>query len=393
MLPLLRSLLQEVTVKRVLGRGVLTLLAVGAVWLAAQTIAPLAPAASLTRVPEAAAAPASQAAPSLQGFSNAIRQVTEEVKPAVVQITANQQVPAGSGQAAGSQPMGVGSGVIYDSQGHILTNNHVVAGADSLTVALPDGRSFDGKLIGADPLTDLAVVQIQGDNLPVAKLGDSSKLGVGDWLVAIGNALALPGGPTVTVGVASALGRSQQEPDAQGNPTGPVLYDLIQTDAAINPGNSGGALVNLDGEVVGINTLVAGTDPTGVQAQGIGFAISMNTARPIADELVATGKAVHPFIGISYSALTPSIARQLGVPSTTKGIFVADVVSGSPAAQAGLQQKDVITQVDNQPIVDESTLGRYLIGKHPGDTITLTVQRGSQTLQVSIKLAERPAGT
>ena len=387
--------MQEVTVKNFLGRGVLTLLAVGAIWIAIQGIAPMASVAGLGSVPQVAAAPASQTAPNLQDFSSAVRQVAEQVKPAVVQITANQQVPAGPGQTAGPQPMGVGSGVIYDSQGHILTNNHVVEGADSLTVALPDGRSFDGKLIGADPLTDLAVVQIpaEGNNLPTAKLGDSSKLGVGDWLVAIGNALALPGGPTVTVGVASALGRSQQEPDAQGNPGGPVLYDLIQTDAAINPGNSGGALVNLNGEVVGINTLVAGTDPTGLQAQGIGFAISMNTAKPIADELVATGKAVHPFIGISYSGVTPSIARQLGVPSNTKGIFVANVVAGSPAAQAGIQPKDVITQVDNQPIVDESTLGRYLIGKKPGDTITLTIQRGSQSLQVSITLAERPAGS
>jgi len=378
---------------RSLGRAVLTFLAMGSIWLATQTIAPLAPAAGLPQVPQAAAAPALQAVPTLQDFSTAVRQVAEQVKPAIVQITANQQTPVGPGQPAGSQPMGVGSGVIYDSQGHILTNNHVVEGADSLTVALPDGRSFDGKLIGADPLTDLAVIQIKGDNLPTAKLGDSSKLGVGDWLVAIGNALALPGGPTVTVGVASALGRSQQEPDSQGNPGGPVLYDLIQTDAPINPGNSGGALANLNGEVVGINTLVAGTDPSGVQVQGIGFAISMNTAKPIADELVATGKAIHPFIGISYSALTPSVARQIGVPPTTKGIFVADVVAGSPAAQAGLQQKDVITQVDNQPIVDESTLGRYLIGKKPGDTVTLTVQRGSQSMQVSIKLAERPAGT
>ncbi len=379
--------------KSSLARGGLSVLAIGAIWIATQGIAPVASMAGLGSVPHAAAAPASQTAPTLQDFSSAIRQVAEQVKPAVVQITANQQAPAGPGQTAGPQPMGVGSGVIYDSQGHILTNNHVIEGADSLTVALPDGRSFDGKLVGADPLTDLAVVQIQGDNLPVAKLGDSSKLGVGDWLVAIGNALALPGGPTVTVGVASALGRSQQEPDAQGNPGGPVLYDLIQTDAAINPGNSGGALANLNGEVVGINTLVAGTDPTGMQAQGIGFAISMNTAKPIADELVATGKAIHPFIGISYSGLTPSIARQLGVPASTKGIFVASVVAGSPAAQAGIQQKDVITQVDNQPIVDESTLGRYLIGKKPGDTITLTIQRGGQSLQVSITLALRPAGS
>jgi serine protease Do len=378
--------------KSAVGRGVLTFLAVGTIWLGAQTFAPLATVGGLGLAPQVSAAPAAQAAPSLQDFSASIKQVSDKVRPAIVQITSNQNAPAGPGQPAGPQATGVGSGVIYDNQGHILTNNHVVEGADSLTVSLPDGRSFDGKLIGADPLTDLAVVQITSDNLPMAALGDSSKLGVGDWLVAIGNALALPGGPTVTVGVASALGRSQQEPDAQGNPGGPVLYDLIQTDAAINPGNSGGALTNLNGEVVGINTLVAGTDPSGIQAQGIGFAISMNTAKPIADQLVATGKAVHPFIGISYSALTPAMAKQFGVPSATKGIFVAQVVAGSPAAQAGLKQNDVVTQVDNQPIVDESTLGRYLISKKPGDTITLTVQRGAQSMQLSITLANRPAG-
>ncbi len=333
-------------------------------------------------------------APIFQGsgdFSSSVRRVAEQVKPAVVQITSQQQ-PIGALDQAVPQT-GVGSGVIYDPAGYILTNNHVVAGADSLTVALPDGRSFDGKLVGGDPQTDLAVVQIQGSSLPVAQLGDSGQLAVGDWVVAIGNALALPGGPTVTAGVVSALGRSVQEPgDQQTGSAGPFLYDLIQTDASINPGNSGGALVNLSGQVVGINTLVAGIAEPGVQAQGIGFAIAMNSAKPIAQQLVSTGKAVHPFLGISYTALTPSIARQLGVQDGT-GVVVMQVMPNSPADKAGLKARDVIREIDGQKITDETTLGRVLNTHKPGDTVTLTVQRGSQTMQVKVTLAERPAGT
>ena len=330
-------------------------------------------------------------ASSGEAFASSVRTVAERVKPAVVQITSQQQ-PLGSFDQAVPQT-GVGSGVIYDPVGLILTNNHVVAGAQTLTVALSDGRSFSARTVGADPQTDLAVVQIQGANLPVAKLGDSGQLHVGDWVVAIGNALALPGGPTVTSGVASALGRSVQEPaDQQTGAAGPYLYDLIQTDAAINPGNSGGALANLQGEVVGINTLVAGMAESGVQAQGIGFAIAMNSAKPIAQQLVSTGKAVHPFVGIQYTGLTPSIARQLGIQDG-QGIVATRVVPGSPAAQAGLKQYDVIREIDGQKIIDESTLGRVLNSRKPGDTVTLTVQRGNQTLQVKVTLSERPAGS
>jgi S1-C subfamily serine protease len=324
-----------------------------------------------------------------QDFAISVRQVSEKVRPAVVQITSSQS-SLGLFNQPSAQETGVGSGVIYDAQGHILTNNHVVEGADKLTVALPDGRSFDGKVVGTDPETDLAVVQIQGDSLPIASLGDSSQLAVGDWVVAIGNALALPGGPTVTAGVVSALGRTVQEPGSQSNPSGPFLYDVIQTDAAINPGNSGGALVNLSGQVVGINTLVAGMAEPGVQAQGIGFAIAMNTVKPISQELVATGKASHPYLGVSYSAVTPSVARKLGVPSG-QGIVVAQVVRNSPAAQAGIRQQDVIETIDNQKITDDSTLGKVLSTHKIGDKVTLGVQRGSQTVQITVTLAARPS--
>lgn len=332
-----------------------------------------------------AQAPFTQEAPSAQEFAGAVRRVVDRVRPAVVQIT-SRAVSIGS--FSGPTPeTGVGSGVIYDGAGFILTNFHVIDGAQSLTVALPDGRSFQGRLVGGDEFTDLAVVKIDGDNLPVAPLGNSDQMMVGDWVVAIGNALALSGGPTVTAGVVSAKGRSVQEPGTQGG--GPFLYDLIQTDASINPGNSGGALANLNGEVVGINTLVAGATGSGYQTQGIGFAISTNTARPIAQELQAGGRVSHAYLGISYTALTPSIARQLGVRDGN-GAVIGGVEQGSPAAEAGLQRLDIIRQVEGRAMEDESTLGRVLRTKRPGDTLSLTVERNGQTNQVQVTLGERP---
>jgi serine protease Do len=322
-------------------------------------------------------------------FSTAIRQVADQVRPAIVQITSLQQQP-GSLSGGVAVPAGVGSGVIYDIQGHILTNNHVIAGSQQLQVSLPDKRSFNAKVVGADPQTDLAVVQIQGDNLPVAQLGDSDQLQVGDWVVAIGNALALPGGPTVTQGVVSALGRTVQEPGDTPNSAGPFLFNAIQTDAPINPGNSGGALVNLQAQLIGINTLVAAQAEPGVQAQGIGFAIAIATAKPIADQLVSTGHAVHPYLGVQYGQLTPGVARQLGV-SVQNGIVIGAVQPGSPAAQAGLQPRDVITAADGQQLTDESSLAQILSQHKPGDIVPLTVIRGGQQLTVQVTLAQAPS--
>jgi S1-C subfamily serine protease len=343
--------------------------------------------------PAAAPQPVATVAPitNLGDYATAIRQVAAAVRPAVVQIT-NEQAQPGQFNQPFTVPAGVGSGVIYDNQGHILTNDHVISGAQRLLVSLPDGRSFTGKLIGADPQTDLAVVQISGDNLPVAQLGDASQLQIGDWVVAIGNALALQGGPTVSTGVVSALGRSVQEPsnNQNSNTGGPMLFDLIQTDAPINPGNSGGALVNLQGQVIGINTLVAGQAEPGVQAQGIGFAISMSTAKPIADQLVASGHVDHPYLGITYEPLNPAIAAQAGIRQTT-GVLIGQVVPGSPAEKAGLQADDVITAVDNQPLKEDSDLGKFLNTHKPGDQVTLTVLRGNQSGSVKVTLGTLPA--
>jgi serine protease Do len=321
---------------------------------------------------------------------NGVRSAAQRAQPATVQIT-TQQTTVDQFNRPFSVPAGVGTGVIYDREGHIITNNHVIEGAQGIQVSLADGRSLSGRLVGQDPQTDLAVLQISGDNLPVAELGDSRQLQVGDWVVAIGNALGLSGGPTVTQGVVSALGRAVQEPsDEMGRP-GPYLFDAIQTDAAINPGNSGGPLVNLNGQVIGINTLVANQAGPGVSAQGIGFAIAISTAKPIADQLVATGRVAHPYLGVNYASLNPSIAAQLGIATSQKGVVVGQVVPGSPAAGAGLRTRDVITNVDGSELTTDSSFAQILNQKKPGDTVSLTVQRGGQAVQVQAKLGEMPS--
>ena len=340
----------------------------------------------------------SSAAPSSTDFANSIIQVANQVKPGVVEIT-NEQTSVS--QLSQPVPVGTGSGFIYDNQGHILTNNHVVEGAQSLVVTLPDGRSFKGndvKVVGTDPLTDLAVLQITGTNLPVIQVGDSSQLQVGQWLVAVGYALGLEGQPTVTQGVVSALNRSVQEPSSNSNSgspfqssqtAGPFLFDVIQTDAAINPGNSGGPLVTLNGQVVGINTLEAGSAEPGVQAQGIGFAIAINTAKKIANEIVLTGHATHPYVGVEYVPLTPAIAAQLNV-TTTQGALIENVVASSPAETAGLQKGDIVTQIDGKDLTTDSSFAETIDNHKPGDVITLTVNRNGQTQQVKVTLGTRP---
>lgn len=334
------------------------------------------------------------AAPSaLTALENAFENVANRVKPAIVQISNEQQVQNFFNQQPYLDTAGIGSGIIYDSDGHILTNDHVIAGNQKLVVALPDGRSFPATVVGADPQSDLAVIQIHGDNLPVAQLGDSSTLKVGQWVVAIGNALALEGGPTLTVGVVSALNRSVTEPgNSNSNTAGPTLVDVIQTDAAINPGNSGGALVNLNGQVIGINTLIAGQAEPGVQAEGIGFAIAINTVKKIAGELVQYGHAIHPYLGISYTSVSPSIALQFNL-KVKQGALVSQVAQNSPAAHAGVKPGDVITEIDGNKINTDSALAIIMNNHKPGDEVTLTINRDGKTLELKVKLGEFPTGT
>jgi len=277
---------------------------------------------------------------------------------------------------------GQGSGFIVDANGIILTNAHVVSGADEVTVTLSDGRTFQGDVRGTDEPSDLAVVKIQGNNLPVAPLGDSSQVQVGDWAIAVGNPLGLDN--TVTLGIVSTLNRSSSQvgiPDKR--------LDFIQTDAAINPGNSGGPLLNEQGEVIGINTAIR------AEAEGIGFAIPINKAKSIQDAL-ARGEAIaHPFIGIQMLTLTPELAKQFNADPNSlftvpevKGVLVAQVVPDSPAAKGGLRRGDVITAVDGTAITQAEQLQDVVEASRIGQTLRFQVRRNDQTQTLTIRPAD-----
>ncbi|WP_245939933.1 HhoA/HhoB/HtrA family serine endopeptidase [Stenomitos frigidus] len=277
---------------------------------------------------------------------------------------------------------GQGSGFIVDRSGVILTNSHVVNGADKVTVTLKDGRTFEGKVRGADEVTDLAVVKIDGSNLPVVSLGNSDQIQVGDWAIAVGNPLGLDN--TVTLGIISTLKRSSAQvgiPDKR--------LDFIQTDAAINPGNSGGPLVNDQGEVIGINTAIR------ADAMGIGFAIPINKAKTIKDQLAKGERIVHPYLGVQMTMLTPELARQNNsdpnsafmVPEVT-GVIVVRVLPNTPAAKAGLRRGDVITQIDEQTITTAEQLQTIVENSRLGQTLKVKVQRGDVTKQLPVQTAE-----
>ncbi len=320
--------------------------------------------------------------------------VAAQVRPATVLVLNLVPGQASGGglasptPASGGVPQGAGTGFIIDPSGIIVTNNHVVEGAQSLRVVLPppDNRSFDAQLVGRDPQTDLAVIKIAAANLPTVPLGDSGTLRPGDWVVAVGNALDLSGGPTVTQGVVSATGRDQQEPATADAPNtaGPTLYDLIQTDAAINPGNSGGPLVNLRGQVVGINTLGSS------QAQGIGFAISIDGAKPIIDQLRQGGTVTRAYLGIGGLPMTPPVAAQLGL-QRADGVVVEQLVSDGPAAAAGLQQGDVITAIGGVPVKEQRDLQLALTNQFkPGQAVDVTLDRGGASRTITVTLGTKP---
>jgi S1-C subfamily serine protease len=277
---------------------------------------------------------------------------------------------------------GQGSGFIIDGNGIILTNAHVVSGADTVTVTLKDGRTFKGEVRGIDEPSDLAVVKIKGQNLPVAPLGNSSELNVGDWAIALGNPLGLDN--TVTLGIVSTLNRSSSQvgiPDKR--------LDFIQTDAAINPGNSGGPLLNERGEVIGINTAIR------ADAQGIGFAIPIDKAKAIKDALAKGEKIPHPYIGIRMLSLSPEIAKQFNTdpnsPITVpeiNGVLVVQVAPNSPAAAAGLRRADAIVEINGQPVTTAEQLQKVVESSQIGQTLRFKVQRGGQTQQLSVRPGE-----
>jgi len=274
---------------------------------------------------------------------------------------------------------GLGSGVIVSPDGYILTNNHVVENATDITVRLNDKREMKAKLVGADPRSDVAVLQIQATGLTAMKLGDSSKLRVGDIVLAIGNPFGLD--ETVTMGIVSATGRRNTEI------TPPEGYaDFIQTDAAINPGNSGGALVNARGELIGINTAIFSGSGGNL---GIGFAIPVNMARGIMEQILKTGKVSRGYLGIIIQDVTPDLAKAFKLPSSD-GVLIGDVSPDSPGAKAGLQKGDVVVAVNGQPVADAQDLRLRVSQMAPGTTVRLDMIRDAQKRQLTATLVEYP---
>jgi serine protease Do len=329
-----------------------------------------------------------------QGFS----QVVKEVSPSVVNVRVSKEVkmkqPPGGGSPFdffGESPFGKffewpegedflqqgsGSGVIVSKDGYILTNNHVIEGADEITVVYGEGDRYDAKVVGTDPRTDLAVIKIEGKEFPAAKLGDSDKIEVGEWVLAVGNPFELQN--TVTAGIISARGRSN---------VGLAEYeDFVQTDAAINPGNSGGPLVNLNGEVVGINTAIA--TQTGGN-MGIGFAIPINMAKKVMAELIKTGKVTRGWLGVYIQPVTPELKNQFKLKSTD-GAIVADVNGGGPAEKAGLKRGDVIVEYQGEKIEDTNHLRNLVAATEVGATADVKVIRDGREKTVKVKIGELP---
>jgi putative serine protease PepD len=349
----------------------------------------------LTRT-DATSAPAAQTSASATTSASPVLQanalapnwavVAGAVSPSVVAISVTS-----------SQASGQGSGVIYDTAGHILTNNHVVTGAGAgsqLTVTLSDKRTYDATVVGTDPSTDLAVIKLTNapSDLKAIALGDANVIKVGDQVMAVGNPLGLAG--TVTTGIVSALNRpvttSDQSTDPTAQSTDPVVTNAIQTSAAINPGNSGGALVNASGQLIGINSAIASLgSSSGSSSQsgniGIGFAIPVNEARSIADQLISTGKATHPYLGVSSKdgVIADGSAKR-------SAAVLTNVVAGTPADKAGLRAGDAITAVNGNSIDGSLSLVAQVRERNVGDKVSITVVRSGQSKDLSVTLIAKP---
>jgi len=327
-------------------------------------------------------APQAQVIPASIDINTAVTQAAAEVGPAVVTIV-NHLPPQASFFGQPAEATAMGSGVILSSEGYIVTNNHVVDGAESLEVILADGTHIPAQLIGVDPFADLAVVKVDGTMPAVAVWGNSDTLEPGEAVIAIGSPLG-DFQNTVTVGVVSATGRSID------TGSGYQMEGLIQTDAAINHGNSGGPLVNLAGQVVGINTLVVrGSSFNQAVAEGLGFAIASNTARAAVDQLVAIGYVSHPYLGIRWQAITPETSSGQRYP-VEYGALLNEVEPGGPAAEAGLRAGDILTDVNGQAIDANNPFINLLFKHQPGEVVTLGVLRAQEQIQVQVTLTERP---
>ncbi len=348
-------------------------------WAAEEPLEPLPP------VPE-----------GLDRLSERFRAVAKHVKPAVVAVGVSKTVEAspwpfgddffrrffgrgfrGPGGERKFEQRGLGSGVIVSADGYILTNNHVVAEADEITVRLSDGREASAEVIGTDPPSEIAVVKIEADgDLPVAKLGDDTAMEVGDWVLAVGSPFGLE--QTVTSGIISATGRRG---------VGITEYEnFIQTDAAINPGNSGGPLVNMAGEVVGINTAIASRSGG---YMGIGFAVPINMARKVMERLVEEGEVIRGWLGVSIQPLTPEMAQSMDIPQK-KGVLVSEVFDETPAAEAGIQAGDVVLEFNGKDVTDPSALQSAVAWTKPGTRAKVVLVRGGKRKTVRVEIARRP---
>jgi Do/DeqQ family serine protease len=338
---------------------------------------------------------------TIKSLGQAFVEVAKNVQPSVVNITTEKTItmrpwdrfgedffkgspfeeffkgfgfsPQEEGKVYQHKQRSGGSGVIVDKEGYILTNNHVIEGADKVKVRLNDGREFAATVKGQDSRTDLAVLHMKSKDLPVATLGDSDKLEVGEWAIAIGSPFGLE--HTVTVGVISAKGRS-------GFGTG-TYEDFVQTDASINPGNSGGPLINIDGEVIGINAMII------QPGTGIGFAIPINMAKQILNDLIKTGKVVRPWLGISVQDLTPEIAEHFKAKEK-EGVLVGQVYQGTDAGKAGLASGDIIISVDDKPIKNVGELVKEIQKRKVGQKVRLNIIREGKPLTVEVTTAAMP---
>ncbi|XWK88706.1 MAG: HhoA/HhoB/HtrA family serine endopeptidase [Phormidium sp.] len=336
--------------------------------------------------------------------SNFVTSVVQNVGPAVVRIDSSRRVsarmPRGMqedpffGEFFGGRQMPemprsrqvseTGSGFIINSDGHILTNAHVVSGSDTVRVTLKDGRALTGRVLGADSVTDVAVIKVDAQNLPTVKLGNSDSLRPGEWAIAIGNPLGLDN--TVTTGIVSATGRSSRQ---VGVPDQRVRF--VQTDAAINPGNSGGPLLNASGEVIGINTAI-------IQgAQGIGFAIPVNTAKSIANKLISDGKVQHPYLGIQMVDLTPEIKQNINSDpelnlnvNEDDGVLIVQVAPNSPAERAGLRSGDIISKINNKSVKDSNSVQQAVDASSVGARLPMEVRRSGQNVDLVVQPGALP---
>lgn len=337
-----------------------------------------------TPFPPATIAPPPTPAPVVMALPS-IADIVEQVRPAVVSIVAETGPDQFGRSQFGRSQFGSGTGVIVDPQGLVLTNNHVIEGASTITVTMDDGSQVEAQLVGADRLSDLAVLRIPEGDFTVLPINRNIRPRPGEWVIAIGNALALPGGPTVTVGVVSAVGRTIEAGQ------GVTLYDLIQTDTVINPGNSGGPLIGLDGQLVGINTSVLrGSTGGGIPIEGIGFAINMETAAQVSQQLIEVGRVQWAYMGLDLADLVPEQAAAMGM-GVREGVVVARIVINGPSDRAGIISGDIILSIDGVKIATLEDLIRLLRQELiAGQEVAVEVFRQGSTGTVQLVLGERP---